>query len=127
MDEDSPTKIRHVFDSRWVLAFAVLTVLAAIAWALLERNPLRQGELRHPVGPPARIELLGVPPGAEVTLDGVEIDNTLFTVTPNVRHALAVRDDSGQAWRQVFVASGSLSLIVELRHDFVEVPVAPRD
>ncbi len=123
--QSSPNTTPKAFDSRWMLAIAVMTVLAAIAWALLERNPAEQGGF-VPAGPAARVELLGVPPGADVTLDGVPIDNTLFTVTPGVRHALAVRDTSGRTWRQVFRASGSLSLVVELKHDFVEVPAEPR-
>ncbi|MEM7434941.1 MAG: hypothetical protein AAF436_07300 [Myxococcota bacterium] len=120
----------NALDSRWMLAASVLAVLVAIAWALLDRDP---GQSRSEVATPptnatARVELLGVPPGAEVTLDGNAIENTMFGVTPGVRHALEVRDPSGRTWSQVFLADGSLSLVVELQDDFVEVPVeAPKD
>lgn len=120
--------VRRVLDSRWMMAVAVLAVLVAIAWALLERNPARrQARVPPSEGLTTKVELLGVPPGAEVTLDGMEIENTVFGVTPGVRHALEVRDPSGRTWRQVFLAAGSLSLVVELRDDFVEVPVQPAD
>jgi hypothetical protein len=75
----------------------------------------------------ATVELLGVPSGAEVTLDGRRIDNILFGVTPGTRHALEVTDADGRSWRQVFLAEGSLSLVVELRTHFVEVEVSPSD
>jgi hypothetical protein len=75
----------------------------------------------------ATVELLGVPPGADVTLDGRKIDNTRFGVSPGTRHALEVTDENGRSWRQVFLAEGSLSLVVELRTHFVEVEVAPSD
>jgi hypothetical protein len=75
----------------------------------------------------ATVELLGVPRGAEVLLDGKKIDNTMFGVSPNARHALEVTDSSGRSWRQVFVARGSLSLVVELRTHFVEVEVSASD
>ncbi len=124
-DESAPrSSVGRVLDSRWMMAVAVLAVLVAIAWALLERNPARkQAAVTPGEGAMARVELLGVPPGAEVTLDGTEIENTVFGVTPGVRHALEVRDPSGRSWRQVFLAAGSLSLVVQLREDFVEVPV----
>ena len=115
--------VGRVLDSRWMLAVSVLAVLVAIAWALLERDPTSSAEPAVNPGEMARIELLGVPPGATVTLDGVEIDNALFGVTPGVRHALEVRDPSGRTWRQVFLANGSLSLVVELDEQFIEVPV----
>ncbi len=116
--------VGRVLDSRWMMAVAVLAVLAAIAWALLERNLAGDQAAPAPdAGLTARVELLGVPPGAQVTLDGKEIKNTVFGVTPGVRHALEVRDPSGRSWRQVFLATGSLSLVVQLREDFVEVPV----
>jgi hypothetical protein len=75
----------------------------------------------------ATVELLGVPPGAEVSLDGKRIGNTLFGVASGTRHALEVADANGRTWRQVFLADGSLSLVVELRTQFVEVEVAPSD
>ena len=64
---------------------------------------------------------------AEVLLDGRRIDNTLFGVASGTRHALEVTDPNGRSWRQVFLAQGSLSLVVELRTHFVEVEVAPSD
>lgn len=113
-----------MLDSRWMMAVAVLSVLVAIAWALLEQNPASRHAAATPdEGVTARIELLGVPPGAQVMLDGREIENTVFGVAPGVRHALEVRDPSGRSWRQVFLAAGSLSLVVQLREDFIEVPV----
>lgn len=117
--------VGRVLDSRWMLAVAVLAVLVAIAWALLERDPTTAAEATPAVAQMARIELLGVPPEATVTLDGVRVDNTLFGVTPGVRHAVEVRDPSGRTWRQVFLANGSLSLVVQLDEQFVEVPVNP--
>lgn len=117
--------VGRVLDSRWMMAFAVLAVLVAIAWALVEREPLggdglvAQGEARM-----ATVELLGVPAGAEVTLDGRRIENTLFGVSPGTRHALEVTDQNGRSWRQVFLAEGSLSLVVELQTHFVEVDVS---
>ena len=114
----------RVLDSRWMMAVAVLAVLVAIAWALLDRNPASKEAAVIPgEGVMAKVTLLGVPPGANVTLDGEEIENTVFGVAPGVRHALEVRDPSGRSWRQVFLAAGSLSLVVQLREDFVEVPV----
>lgn len=113
-----------VLDSRWMMAVAVLAVLVAIAWALLDRNPADEAvTATSGQGPMAKITLLGVPPGAQVTLDGKRIDNTVFGVTPGARHALEVRDPSGRSWRQVFFGAGSLSLVVQLRENFVEVPV----
>ncbi len=116
--------VGRVLDSRWMMAVAVLSVLAAIAWALLEQNPRqRQAAATSGEEAPARVELLGVPPGAVVMLDGKEIANTAFGVAPGVRHALEVRDPSGRSWRQVFLTAGPLSLVVQLREDFVQVPV----
>ena len=66
-------------------------------------------------------------PGADVLLDGRRIDNTRFGVTPGTRHLLEVADETGRSWRQVFLAEGSLSLVVELRTHFVEVEVPPTD
>jgi hypothetical protein len=44
---------------------------------------------------------------------------------------LEVKDDRGRSWRQVFLAEGSLSMVVELRTHFVEVDAseaeAPKD
>ncbi len=116
--------VGRVLDSRWMMAFAVLSVLVAIAWALLESDP-RARPLRDSAAmqPMATVELLGVPPEAEVLLDGRKIDNSLFGVTPGTRHELEVRDAQGRTWRQVFLAEGSLTLIVELRTQFVEVEV----
>jgi hypothetical protein len=110
-----------------MMAFAVLSVLVAIAWALLESDP-RARPIAASKGmlPMATVELLGVPPESEVLLDGRKIDNSLFGVTPGTRHALEVSDAQGRTWRQVFVADGSLSLVVELRTQFVEVEVAPK-
>ena len=120
--------VGRVLDSRWMMAFSVLAVLAAIAWALLERDPSAKPRgTPAPAETMATIELLGVPPGAEVSLDGKRIDNTLFGVTPGTRHALEVVDGAGRSWRQVFLAEGSLSLVVELRTHFVEVEVSPTD
>jgi hypothetical protein len=111
-----------------MMAFAVLGVLVAIAWALMERSPTaRPADAPERDVPMAAIELLGVPPGAEVSLDGRRIENTLFGVAPGVRHALEVTDGNGRSWRQVFLAEGSLSLVVELRTYFVEVEVSPND
>ena len=118
--------VGRVLDSRWMMAFAVLAVLVAIAWALLDSDPRRRRNAAP--GVPARmatVELLGVPPGAEVLLDGEPIDNTVFGVKPGTRHALEVTDAKGRTWRQVILADGSLSLVVELRTQFVEVEVAP--
>lgn len=126
-DDATPLQsVGRVLDSRWMMAFAVLAVLVAIAWALLDSDP----RTRSTAGPgaPARmatVELLGVPPGAEVRLDGERIDNTMFGVTPGTRHALEVTDAKGRTWRQVILADGSLSLVVELRTQFVEVEVGP--
>lgn len=111
-----------------MMALAVAAVLVAIVWALLDDGPPSVGS-PEPIVPAslATVELLGVPPGAEVLLDGRKIDNTRFGVTPGTRHLLEVADDAGHSWRQVFLADGSLSLVVELRTYFVEVEVPPND
>ena len=115
--------VGRVLDSRWMMALAVLAVLVAIAWALLERGPAAH-QTGTPVGAPrATVELLGVPDDAKVLLDGHEIESHVFGVTPGVRHALDVSDGQGRSWRQVFLAEGSLSLVVELRTHFIEVDV----
>jgi len=120
--------VGRVLDSRWMMAFAVLAVLVAIAWALLERNPgAQQAGAPAPDVTMATVELLGVPRGAEVLLDGRKIDNILFGVSPGTRHAIEVTDREGRSWRQVFLADGSLSLVVELRTYFVEVEVTPSE
>lgn len=123
--------VGRVLDTRWIMAFSVLAVLVAIAWALMEHGPAAQRggtpEPARTVATVATVELLGVPPGAKVTLDGRQIENILFGVTPGTRHALEVTDAAGRSWRQVFLAQGSLSLVVELRTHFVEVNVSPRD
>jgi hypothetical protein len=109
-----------------MMAFAVLAVLVAIAWALAERGPVSQTGAPPGVVPRlATVELLGVPDGAEILLDGRRISNSLFGVTPGTRHALQVTDVNGRTWRQVFLATGSISLVVELRTHFVEVEVTP--
>jgi hypothetical protein len=127
-EETSRNAVGRVFDSRWMMAFSVLAVLVAIAWALLERDPRALDATPTAAGARmARVELLGVPPDAEILLDGKKIDNTVFATSPHVRHALEVTDSRGRSWRQVLVADGSVSLVVELRTHFAEVEVSPSD
>lgn len=118
--------VGRVLDSRWMMALSVGAVLVAIVWALLDKG-LQSTRSQGPELGPATVELLGVPEGAEVLLDGREIENTRFGVSPGTRHLLEVTDDAGRAWRQVFLADGSLSLVVELRTYFVEVDASPSD
>lgn len=128
-DEGRPLNtVGRALDSRWMMAFAVLAVLVAIAWALMERGPnAGRGSAPDAEVRMATVELLGVPAEAVVRLDGRRIDNRLFGVSPGTRHALEVSDDNGRSWRQVFLADGSLSLVVELRTHFVEVDASARE
>lgn len=118
--------VGRVLDSRWMMALAVAAVLVAIVWALLDKG-LTSARGGGGQGPTATVELLGVPAGAEVLLDGRRIENTRFGVAPGARHLLEVSDEAGRSWRQVFLADGSLSFVVELRTYFMEVEVAPTD
>ncbi len=120
--------VGRVLDSRWMMALAVSAVLVAIVWALLDKGlDSTSGEGAPVDTQPATVELLAVPDGATVLLDGREIENTRFGVTPGTRHLLEVTDESGRSWRQVFLANGSLTLVVELRTHFLEVEVPPND
>lgn len=120
--------VGRVLDSRWMMALAVSAVLVAIVWALLDKGPKGAPQDTAPAKAPlATVELLGVPEGADVLLDGQRIENTRFGVTPGARHLLEVSDAEGRSWRQVFLAHGSLSMVVELRTHFVEVEVSPSD
>lgn len=123
-DAKSRNTVGRALDSRWMMGLAVAAVLVAIVWALLDKGPAPTAldpELS------VTVELLGVPSGAEVLLDGREIHNVRFGVSPGTRHLIEVTDDRGRSWRQVFATEGSLSLIVELRTHFIEVEVPPRD
>ena len=117
----------RVLDSRWMMALAVAAVLAAISWALLGKSPITRQATPTDGRPMATVELLGVPDGAEVLLDGQAIDNVRFSVSPGTRHLLEVTDADGRSWRQVLLADGALSLVVELRTHFVEVEVRPSE
>lgn len=120
--------VGRVLDSRWMMALAVSAVLVAIVWALLDKGlgePPSEGQ--REAEPLATVELLGVPDGADVLLDGREIENRRFGVTPGTRHLLEVEDAQGRSWRQVFLANGSLSLVVELRMHFTEVEASPSE
>lgn len=127
--DEEPKRLQavgRVLDSRWMLALAVAAVLVAIVWALLDRGLGATGPAPAVDDRPlAAVELLGVPEGSEVLLDGRVIENTRFGVTPGTRHLLEVTDRRGRSWRQVFLAEGSLSLVVELRTHFTEVEVDP--
>jgi hypothetical protein len=127
-DDAKPLQaVGRVLDSRWMMALAVSAVLVAIVWALLDKGPISAPNEGGSAGTvPATVELLGVPDGAAVLLDGREIENRRFGVSPGTRHLLEVTDDAGRSWRQVFLAEGSLTLVVELRTYFVEVEVQPR-
>ncbi len=127
-DEPKPLKaVGHVLDSRWMMALSVGAVLAAIVWALLDKGPMTTKSVTDAADGSAlaTVELLGVPEGAEVLLDGREINNRRFGVTPGTRHLLEVTDDAGRQWRQVFLADGSLSMVVELRTYYLEVDSGP--
>ena len=119
--------VGRVLDSRWMMAFAVLAVLVAIAWALVDSSPRARRSAPSADRPMATVELLGVPNDAEILLDGRRIESPVFGVTPGTRHALEVTDAAGRSWRQVFLADGALSLVVELRTHFVEIEVPPTD
>jgi hypothetical protein len=114
--------VGHVLDSRWMMALSVGAVLAAIVWALADKGPMTTERAPGAADTQlATVELLAVPDGAEVLLDGRKITNNRFGVTPGTRHLLEVTDDEGRSWRQVFLANGTLSMVVELRTHFVEV------
>lgn len=117
--------VGRVLDSRWMMALAVAAVLVAIVWALLDKGLTSARGGAVPGQAQATVELLGVPARAEVLLDGRRIENTRFGVAPGTRHLIEVADADGRNWRQVFLADGSLSLVVELRTYFVEVEVSP--
>lgn len=127
-DEETPRLqgVGRVLDSRWMMGLAVAAVLVAIVWALLDKGlGPDDRQANWEAGALATVELLGVPEGADVLLDGRAIENTRFGVTPGTRHLIEVEDDEGRSWRQVFLAAGSLSLVVELRTHFTEVQVSP--
>ena len=125
-DEAKPLRaVGRVLDSRWMMGLSVAAVLVAIVWALLDKGPMTTQHVRTAAsGGPATVELLSVPPDSEVFLDGRLISNTRCGVTPGTRHLLEVRDAAGQSWRQVFLADGSLSMIVEMRTYYTEVEAA---
>jgi hypothetical protein len=127
--EPKPLKaVARVLDSRWMMALSVAAVLVAIVWALLDNGlPTTQRDAAPGADRAATIELLGVPSDAEVLLDGRRIENTRFGISPGTRHLIEVSDAEGRSWRQVLLADGSLSLVVELRTCFVEVDVSPTD
>jgi hypothetical protein len=110
-----------------MMALSVAAVLVAIAWALIGKNPVTRRATTADERPMATVELLGVPEGADVRLDGQAIENVRFSVSPGTRHLLEVTDLEGRSWRQVILADGSLALVVELRTHFVEVEVDPTE
>ena len=127
--EPKPLKaVARVLDSRWMMALSVAAVLVAIVWALLDNGlPTARRDGAPGMDRAATIELLGVPSDAEVLLDGRRIENTRFGISPGTRHLIEISDAEGRSWRQVLLAEGSLSLVVELRTCFVEVDVSPTD
>jgi len=128
-DDSRPLKtVARVLDSRWMMALSVAAVLVAIVWALLDNGlPSAGRDAATSTARAATVELLGVPSDAEVLLDGRRIENTRFGISPGTRHLIEVSDAEGRSWRQVLLADGSLSLVVELRTYFVEVEVSPMD
>lgn len=116
-----------MLDSRWMMALSVAAALVAIVWAIDQGLLSKRRQDAPGKAQAATVELLGVPSDAEVLLDGRRIENTRFGVAPGTRHLLEVSDADGRSWRQVFLADGSLSLVVELRTYFVEVEVSPTD
>lgn len=112
----------RALDSRWILGIGVLSVLAAVFWSLHRRKPATSPEPTPTVQPEPvpEVELLGVPPDAEVTLDGATIETLRFGVSAGSRHAVEVRGSDGSVWRQVFRANGPIGLLVELQEPFGE-------
>jgi hypothetical protein len=112
----------RALDSRWILGIAVLSVLAAVFWSLHRRKLASIAESTPTVQRPSlpEVELLGVPPGSEVTLDGAKIETLRFGVSAGSRHAVEVRAPDGGVWRQVFRANGPIGLLVELQEPFAE-------
>ena len=110
----------RALDSRWILGIAMLSVLAAVLWSLSRHKLASTPEPRPAVqaDPMPEVELLGVPPGAEVTLDGAKIETLRFGVSAGSRHAVEVRGQDGGMWRQVFSANGPIGLLVELQQPF---------
>ena len=104
------------------MAIAVLSVLAAIAWALHKRNLATASTASTPqaLDSAPKVELLGVPAEATVLLDGTPIEKTVFGVAAGSRHAVEVRDETGGVWRQVFSATGPITLVVEIQESFVD-------
>ena len=114
--------VGRVLDSRWMMAIAVLSVLAAIAWALHKRNlaTTSTAATNRTSDSAPKVELLGVPAHAQVLLDGTPIDKTVFGVTAGSRHAVEVRDERGGVWRQVFSTDGPIALVVEIQEPFID-------
>jgi hypothetical protein len=127
-DDAKPLQaVARVLDSRWMMALSVAAALVAIVWAIDQGLLSKRRQDAPGKAQAATVELLGVPHDAEILLDGRRIENTRFGVAPGTRHLLEVADADGRSWRQVFLADGSLSLVVELRTYFVEVEVSPTD